>query len=87
MNFWRGSIIAIWVMFHLGGYLFVEMMHRQMKVWQDFGAELSLTAVLVITAADLLAKYWYLFSIVLTIVCAVFWNVGSTKGTRLETAD
>jgi hypothetical protein len=75
----RYSIVAIWVSLNAGGCLFVLAIRRRMQGSEDWGIEVSGADMMAVFAADILMKYWYLMTIVLTIACALFWNAGKRR--------
>jgi hypothetical protein len=52
----------------------------QKRHWENVGAELPGAAVQAIFISDMLIKYWYIWSVLLTVVCALMWvSVGKDR--------
>lgn len=75
----RFLIILVWITLHGGGLLFLKMMQMKMQQWEDLGMELPWSTVALVWMSDLLVRYWYFPSLLLTAVCVVMWGGQSSK--------
>jgi hypothetical protein len=80
MNFWRGIILAFWLLLIGGGWAFARYMALQKRHWKDVGAELPALAIQAVFISDLLVRYSYIWFMLVTAVCILMWiSVGNDR--------
>ncbi len=87
MNLMRVLILAVWLIIHGGGYVFITSIQAQKRQWLESGAVLSASTVQLLQFGDFVTRYGYLFAIVATFICLYLWITAEDLPKRVEFAE